>query len=58
VAALIAFTQKASRRSSVLDGLAAGLMFLGIGVGAFWAAFLHVVTHAFFKACCSSARAR
>jgi NADH-quinone oxidoreductase subunit L len=28
-----------------------GFMFLGVGVGAFTAAFFHVFTHAFFKAC-------
>jgi hypothetical protein len=28
-----------------------GMMFLGVGVGAFAAGFYHVVTHAFFKAC-------
>jgi NADH-quinone oxidoreductase subunit L len=28
-----------------------GFMFLAAGVGAFWVAIFHVVTHAFFKAC-------
>ena len=28
-----------------------GMMFLGVGVGAFAAGFYHIVTHAFFKAC-------
>ena len=28
-----------------------GFMFIGVGVGAYWAGIFHVVTHAFFKAC-------
>jgi NADH-quinone oxidoreductase subunit L len=28
-----------------------GFMFLGVGVGAYWAAVFHLMTHAFFKAC-------
>ena len=28
-----------------------GFMFLGVGVGAYWAGVFHLVTHAFFKAC-------
>jgi NADH-quinone oxidoreductase subunit L len=28
-----------------------GFMFIGAGVGAYWAAIFHLVTHAFFKAC-------
>ena len=28
-----------------------GFMFIGVGVGAFFAGFFHVLTHAFFKAC-------
>jgi NADH-quinone oxidoreductase subunit L len=52
VAALIAFTQKGIKKVLAYSTVSQlGLMFLGIGVGAFWAAFLHVVTHAFFKAC-------
>ncbi len=52
VAALIAFTQKGMKKILAYSTVSQlGLMFLGIGVGAFWAAFLHVVTHAFFKAC-------
>ena len=35
-----------------------GYMFLGCGVGAFVGGIFHVFTHAFFKACSSSARAR
>ena len=52
VAALIAFTQKGIKKILAYSTVSQlGLMFLGIGVGAFWAAFLHLVTHAFFKAC-------
>ncbi len=35
-----------------------GYMFLAMGVGAFGAGIFHLYTHAFFKACSSSARAR
>ena len=28
-----------------------GYMFLAVGVGAYWAAIFHMITHAFFKAC-------
>jgi NADH-quinone oxidoreductase subunit L len=28
-----------------------GIMFMGVGMGIFWAAVFHLVTHAFFKAC-------
>ena len=28
-----------------------GFMFIGVGVGAYWAAVFHLMTHAFFKAC-------
>ncbi|MBN4059236.1 hypothetical protein JYT22_01130, partial [Endomicrobium sp. AH-315-J14] len=28
-----------------------GFMFIGVGVGAYWAAIFHLMTHAFFKAC-------
>ncbi len=28
-----------------------GFMFIGVGVGAYWAGTYHLVTHAFFKAC-------
>ena len=52
VAALIAFTQKGIKKILAYSTVSQlGLMFLGLGVGAFWAAFLHVITHAFFKAC-------
>lgn len=52
VAALIAFTQKGLKKILAYSTVSQlGFMFLAIGVGAFWAAFLHVITHAFFKAC-------
>jgi NADH-quinone oxidoreductase subunit L len=52
LAALIAFSQTGIKKILAYSTVSQlGLMFLGIGVGAFWAAFLHVVTHAFFKAC-------
>jgi NADH-quinone oxidoreductase subunit L len=52
VAALIAMSQKGLKKVLAYSTVSQlGLMFLGIGAGAFWAAFLHVVTHAFFKAC-------
>ncbi|MBL9037405.1 MAG: NADH-quinone oxidoreductase subunit L [Archangium sp.] len=52
VAALIAVTQTGLKKVLAYSTVSQlGLMFLGIGAGAFWAAFLHVVTHAFFKAC-------
>lgn len=52
IAALIAFSQKGLKKVLAYSTVSQlGLMFLGIGAGAFWAAFLHVVTHAFFKAC-------
>ena len=28
-----------------------GFMFIGVGVGAYWAGIFHLLTHAFFKAC-------
>jgi NADH-quinone oxidoreductase subunit L len=28
-----------------------GFMFIGVGVGSYWAAVFHLMTHAFFKAC-------
>src|SRR3954451_15277684 len=28
-----------------------GFMFIGVGVGAYWAGVFHLMTHAFFKAC-------
>ncbi len=51
-AALIAFSQVGIKKILAYSTVSQlGFMFLGIGTGAFWAAFLHLVTHAFFKAC-------
>ena len=52
VAALIAFAQDDLKKVLAYSTVSQlGIMFMGIGAGIFWAAFLHVVTHAFFKAC-------
>src|SRR5919198_1691419 len=51
-AALIAFAQDDIKKVLAYSTVSQlGFMFIGIGVGAFWAAVLHLVTHAFFKAC-------
>jgi NADH-quinone oxidoreductase subunit L len=51
-AALIAFSQDDIKKVLAYSTVSQlGYMFLGVGVGAFWAAVLHLVTHAFFKAC-------
>jgi NADH-quinone oxidoreductase subunit L len=52
LAALIAFAQDDIKKVLAYSTVSQlGLMFLGVGMGAFWAAALHLVTHAFFKAC-------
>ncbi|MBX7115859.1 MAG: NADH-quinone oxidoreductase subunit L [Myxococcaceae bacterium] len=52
LAALIAFAQDDIKKILAYSTVSQlGFMFMAIGAGAFWAAFLHVVTHAFFKAC-------
>jgi len=52
IAALIAFAQDDIKKILAYSTVSQlGFMFMGIGSGLFWAAFLHVVTHAFFKAC-------
>ncbi len=52
LAALIAFAQDDIKKVLAYSTVSQlGIMFIGIGVGAFWAAFLHVATHAAFKAC-------
>jgi len=52
IAALIAFAQDDIKKILAYSTVSQlGFMFMGIGCGLFWAAFLHVVTHAFFKAC-------
>jgi NADH-quinone oxidoreductase subunit L len=51
-AALIAFTQNDIKKVLAYSTVSQlGFMFLGVGMGVFWAAALHLVTHAFFKAC-------
>jgi NADH-quinone oxidoreductase subunit L len=52
LAALIAFAQDDLKKVLAYSTVSQlGFMFMAVGAGAFWAAFLHVVTHAFFKAC-------
>ncbi len=52
LAALIAFAQDDLKKVLAYSTVSQlGFMFMAVGAGVFWAAFLHVVTHAFFKAC-------
>lgn len=52
LAALIAFAQDDLKKILAYSTVSQlGFMFMAVGVGAFWAAVLHLVTHAFFKAC-------
>jgi NADH-quinone oxidoreductase subunit L len=52
VAALIAFAQDDIKKVLAYSTVSQlGIMFMGVGMGVFWAAVLHLVTHAFFKAC-------
>src|SRR5690348_14025170 len=52
LAALIAFAQDDLKKILAYSTVSQlGFMFIAVGVGAFWAAVLHLVTHAFFKAC-------
>jgi NADH-quinone oxidoreductase subunit L len=51
-AALIAFVQNDIKKVLAYSTVSQlGFMFVGVGVGAWWAGILHLVTHAFFKAC-------
>jgi NADH-quinone oxidoreductase subunit L len=51
-AALIAFTQTDIKKVLAYSTVSQlGFMFIGVGCGAWWAGVLHLVTHAFFKAC-------
>jgi NADH-quinone oxidoreductase subunit L len=52
LAALIAFAQDDIKKVLAYSTVSQlGIMFMGVGAGIFWAAVLHLVTHAFFKAC-------
>ncbi|HMK71934.1 MAG TPA: NADH-quinone oxidoreductase subunit L, partial [Myxococcaceae bacterium] len=51
-AALIAFAQDDMKKILAYSTISQlGYMFLGVGVGIYWAAILHLVTHACFKGC-------
>ncbi len=51
-AALIAFVQNDIKKVLAYSTVSQlGFMFIGVGCGAWWAGILHLVTHAFFKAC-------
>jgi NADH-quinone oxidoreductase subunit L len=51
-AALIAFAQNDIKKVLAYSTVSQlGFMFMGAGMGVWWAAALHLVTHAFFKAC-------
>jgi NADH-quinone oxidoreductase subunit L len=51
-AAVIAFAQNDLKKVLAYSTISQlGYMFLGVGVGMFWGAILHLVTHAFFKGC-------
>ncbi len=51
-AALIAFTQTDIKKVLAYSTVSQlGFMFIGVGAGVWWAGVLHLVTHAFFKAC-------
>ncbi len=51
-AAIIAFAQNDLKKVLAYSTISQlGYMFLAVGVGVFWAAILHLVTHAFFKGC-------
>ena len=52
LAAAIAFAQDDLKKVLAYSTVSQlGMMFMAVGAGVYWAAFLHVVTHAFFKAC-------
>ena len=51
-AALIAFAQNDIKKVLAYSTVSQlGFMFIGVGVGVWWAGLFHLVTHAFFKAC-------
>jgi NADH-quinone oxidoreductase subunit L len=50
-AALMAYAQNDIKKVLAYSTVSQlGFMFIGVGVGAWWAAIYHLVTHAFFKA--------
>jgi NADH-quinone oxidoreductase subunit L len=52
VAAVIAITQNDIKKVLAYSTVSQlGFMFMAVGVGAYWVAIFHLVTHAFFKAC-------
>ncbi|NBD07528.1 MULTISPECIES: NADH-quinone oxidoreductase subunit L [Corallococcus] len=52
LAALIAFAQDDIKKVLAYSTVSQlGIMFMGVGMGVFWAAEMHLMTHAFFKAC-------
>jgi NADH-quinone oxidoreductase subunit L len=52
VAAAIAFAQNDIKRVLAYSTVSQlGFMFIGVGAGAYFAGVMHLVTHAFFKAC-------
>src|SRR5204863_2726012 len=52
VSALIATSQNDIKKVLAYSTVSQlGFMFIGVGVGAFFAGTLHLITHAFFKAC-------
>jgi NADH-quinone oxidoreductase subunit L len=51
-AAIIAFTQNDIKKVLAYSTVSQlGIMFIGVGAGVYFAGILHLVTHAFFKAC-------
>ncbi len=52
MAATIAITQNDIKKVLAYSTVSQlGFMFVAVGVGAYWVAIFHVITHAFFKAC-------
>jgi len=52
LAAVIAFAQNDIKKVLAYSTISQlGFMFMAAGMGVFWAAMFHLVTHAFFKAC-------
>ncbi|HEY8206048.1 MAG TPA: NADH-quinone oxidoreductase subunit L [Myxococcaceae bacterium] len=52
MAAVMAFAQDDIKKVLAYSTVSQlGFMFMAVGMGVFWAAILHLVTHAFFKAC-------